>query len=73
MNGVKKTENYIKEPMEAVGSLKYPITIPAGYFFVMGDNRNNSTDSRNIGLVNLEKIVGVCRAVVLPLRDFRIF
>jgi len=33
------------------------LTIPAGYYFVMGDNRNHSTDSRYFGLIAREQIV----------------
>ena len=33
-------------------------TIPQGYYFVVGDNRSNSLDSRVIGLIAKNKIVG---------------
>lgn len=36
-----------------------PITIPAGYYFIMGDNRHNSEDSRVRGFVPEEDVIGV--------------
>ena len=44
-----------------------PITIPAGEYFMMGDNRDNSNDSRFIGTVKLEKIVGRSSYVAMSL------
>ena len=40
--------------------------IPAGYYFVMGDNRVNSTDSRIIGLVSQDDILGTTNFILFP-------
>lgn len=41
-------------------------TIPKDYYFVMGDNRTNSTDSRIIGLVSKEDILGSTNFILFP-------
>ena len=55
-NGEALDEPYINEPMEY--SRKGEITIPDGYVFCMGDNRNHSSDSRFIGPVPIDHVLG---------------
>ena len=50
-----------------------PQVIPEGYYFVMGDHRNNSLDSRHWGPVPKKYIVGKVKVRWWPLQDARIF
>jgi signal peptidase I len=43
------------------------VTVPAGHYFVMGDNRDQSNDSRFIGMVPLDSIYGRCAGVAMSL------
>lgn len=68
VNGNKLVENYIKEPMWLQEDGDIPDVIPEGYTFVMGDNRNNSADSRSkaIGLIDNRDIIGKVKFIFYP-------
>lgn len=44
--------------------------IPEGYYFVLGDNRTNSLDSRMIGLISTKNIEGTTNFVLYPFNKF---
>ena len=69
---VKYEEPYISEAYRG-GSLNTfgPCTVPEGQFFVMGDHRNNSNDSRSVGPIERNMIVGHVRQVVYPFDHWR--
>lgn len=46
-----------------------PVKIPNGYYFVMGDNRSNSMDSRIIGPIKKDDIMGTTKLVIFPLSN----
>ena len=60
VDGQKLDEPYILEPTYLDEGTEFPLTVPEGEIFVMGDNRNGSRDSRSltVGSVKEEYIVG---------------
>ena len=48
-----------------------PYTVPEGEYFVMGDHRNNSNDSRSVGSITRNMIIGHVRQVVFPFGQWR--
>lgn len=74
VNGVALYEPYIAEKTELSGDYVYPLEIPEGYLFVMGDNRNDSLDSRfrTIGLIDERYVLGVAQARIFPIGDWNI-
>ncbi len=66
INGKPLDEPYLVRPARGDYS---PVKIPEGYVFVMGDNRNNSSDSRVFGPVPIDHIVGHAWMRYWPLQD----
>lgn len=56
-NGKKIQEPYLYEKMLETNEQTW--RVPSGYVFVLGDNRNNSKDSRMIGYIPLNHILGI--------------
>ena len=59
VNGEKLEETYVEEFSREPLSISLPYTIPEDCYFVMGDNRIVSFDSRSFGAVPREDILGV--------------
>lgn len=69
VDGVVLDEPYIAAPTSTMLDFSGKMTVPEGCVFVMGDNRNNSTDSRKaeIGMVDERCIIGKVYFVIFPL------
>ncbi len=71
VDGKALEEDYINDltHLNYADGLSYPVTVPEGCLFVMGDNRNESADSRYgpIGLADERYVLGKVLAIVWPL------
>jgi len=58
LNGEKLEENYLDKSVFTESFVLTDFTVPEGYYFMMGDNRERSSDSRTIGCIPKKKIEG---------------
>lgn len=70
INGEELKEPYIEDKTLGQCNLKFPYNVPSGAFFVLGDNRDSSMDSRleEIGVVTDDRLIG---KVVFSIKPFK--
>ena len=68
VDGAALEEDYIRQPTYLEEGLEFPYTVPEGCVFVMGDNRNDSDDSRDpdLGPVDTREIMGQAVFLLYP-------
>ncbi|WP_338432777.1 signal peptidase I [Clostridium tyrobutyricum] len=74
LNGKELQEKYLPigtktEPNSSITTY----TVPKGYIFVLGDNRENSTDSRILGNISLKQVKGHVVLGLYPFKNIKIF
>lgn len=64
-------EHFVNTATTRRGDLEFPLYVPEGFIFVLGDNRNGSTDSRfsEVGLIDERMVLGKALFRVFPLNS----
>ena len=72
VDGEALEEYYIREPTYTAEGTEFPLTVPEGSIFVMGDNRNGSSDSRDyrLGTVDTRYVIGKAAFLIFPGPDY---
>ena len=75
VDGIALDEPYIGSPTHTPEGVDFPLVVEPGCIFVLGDNRNNSIDSRysDVGFVKLDEINGKALIRVFPFGNFNIY
>lgn len=75
LNGEKLEEPYVQQPAFGECDLEFPFQVPQEQYFVVGDMRENSIDSRNslIGCIPKDQIVGKVFFRIWPFKSIRFF
>ena len=72
VNNEKIDEPYVQDEYRSGWLNTFgPCTVPEGHFFVMGDHRNDSNDSRSQGAIPRNMIIGHVRSVLFPFSEIR--
>ena len=74
VDGKELDEPYIRDNMNITGeAFDFPLTVPEGYYFVMGDNRQVSADSRHpeVGFIKKDQIYGKAIVRYAPISEFK--
>ena len=71
VDGTALEEPYTREPTWTQEGTEFPLTVPEGSIFVMGDNRNHSSDSRSsdLGTVDTRYVIGKAVFLLFPGAD----
>ena len=65
VDGKALDEPYTREPTWTPEGVEFPLTVPQNHIFVLGDNRNRSSDSRHIDLGPIDERMVIGKAVLL--------
>ena len=72
VDGEALEEDYIREPTYTAEGTEFPLTVPEGSIFVMGDTRNGTSDSRDyrLGTVDTRYVIGKAAFLIFPGPDY---
>ena len=75
INNIIYDEPYLQENKKMLSTQEnltddFKVTVPEGSFYVMGDNRKKSSDSREIGFITEDAVIGEVKLRIFPFKEF---